>query len=120
MSRELGLSTWDHPSSPCLSSRFPYGRRITISGLRQVEKAEEYLKELGLREVRVRNHGELARIEVNEKNITTFLEPENRRKITKALKAMGFSFVALDLEGYISGSMNRSLKKDKPKPASSC
>ena len=120
MSRELGLSTWDHPSSPCLSSRFPYGRRITISGLRQVEKAEEYLRELGLREVRVRNHGEIARIEVNEKNITTFLEPENRRKITKALKAMGFSFVALDLEGYISGSMNRSLKKDKPKPASSC
>jgi uncharacterized protein len=119
MSRELGLSTWDHPSSPCLSSRFPYGRRITITGLRQVEKAEEYLKELGLREVRVRNHGELARIEVNEKNINTLLEPENRRKITEALKSMGFSFVALDLEGYISGSMNRSLKEDNPKPASS-
>jgi len=120
MSRELGLSTWDHPSSPCLSSRFPYGRRITLSGLRQVEKAEEFLRAFALQELRVRNHGEIARIEVNEKNITTFLEPENRRKITKALKAMGFSFVALDLEGYISGSMNRSLKKDKPKPASSC
>ena len=119
MSRELGLSTWDHPSSPCLSSRFPYGRRITITGLRQVEKAEEYLRELGLREVRVRNHGELARIEVNEKNINTLLEPENRRKITEALKSMGFCFVALDLEGYISGSMNRFLKDDNPKPASS-
>ena len=119
MSRELGLSTWDHPSSPCLSSRFPYGRRITITGLRQVEKAEEYLRELGLREVRVRNHGELARIEVNENNINTLLEPENRRKITEALKSMGFCFVALDLEGYISGSMNRSLKEDDPKPASS-
>ena len=113
MSRELGLSTWDHPSSPCLSSRFPYGRRITLSGLRQVEKAEEFLRELGLQEVRVRNHGEIARIEVNEKNMNTLLEPENRRKITEALKAMGFSFVALDLEGYISGSMNRALEEDR-------
>ena len=120
MSRELGLSTWDHPSSPCLSSRFPYGRRITLSGLRQVEKAEEFLRELGLREVRVRNHGELARIEVNEKNMNTLLAPQNRRKITEAFKAMGFSFVALDLEGYISGSMNRSLEKDKdPEPETS-
>ncbi len=120
MSRELGLSTWDHPSSPCLSSRFPYGRRITLSGLRQVEKAEEFLRELGLREVRVRNHGELARIEVNEKNMNTLVEPQNRRKITEAFKAMGFSFVALDLEGYISGSMNRSLEKDKdPEPETS-
>ena len=120
MSRELGLSTWDHPSSPCLSSRFPYGRRITLSGLRQVEKAEEFLRELGLQEFRVRNHGEIARIEVNEKNMNTFLEPENRRKITEALKAMGFSFVALDLEGYISGSMNRSLEEDtNPKPGTS-
>ena len=119
MSRELGLSTWDHPSSPCLSSRFPYGRRITLSGLRQVEKAEEFLRGLGLQELRVRNHGEIARIEVNEKNMNTLLEPENRRKITEALKAMGFSFVALDLEGYISGSMNRALEKDNPKPGTS-
>ena len=112
MSRELGLNTWDHPSSPCLSSRFPYGRRITLSGLKQVEKAEEFLRELGLQELRVRNHGEIARIEVNEKYMNTIMEPQNRRKITEALKAMGFSFVALDLEGYISGSMNRSLEKD--------
>ena len=117
MSRELGLSTWDHPSSPCLSSRFPYGRRITLSGLKQVEKAEEFLRELGLQELRVRNHGEIARIEVNEKHMNTILEPEIRRKITEALKAMGFSFVALDLEGYISGSMNRALEEDTdPKP----
>jgi uncharacterized protein len=112
ISRELGLSTWDHPSSPCLSSRFPYGRRITLSGLKQVEKAEAFLREMGLQEVRVRNHGELARIEVLEKNINNLLEPENRRKITEALRSMGFSFVSLDLEGYISGSMNRGLDKE--------
>jgi len=112
MSRELGLSTWDRPSSPCLSSRFPYGRRITLSGLKQVEKAEEFLRGFGLQELRVRNHGEIARIEVNEKNMGTILEPQNRRKITEALKAMGFSFVALDLEGYISGGMNRAVEED--------
>ena len=112
MSRELGIRAWDRPSSPCLSSRFPYGRRITLSGLRQVEKAEEFLRGLGLRELRVRNHGEIAKIEVKEKDMQVFLEPDNRIKITEALKALGFSFVALDLEGYTSGSMNRVLKKE--------
>ena len=112
MSRELGLSAWDRPSSPCLSSRFPYGRRITLSGLRQVEKAEEFLRGLGLQELRVRNHGEIARIEVAEKDMQVLLEPDNRIKITEALKALGFSFVALDLEGYTSGSMNRALGKE--------
>ena len=111
MSRELGLSTWDRPSSPCLSSRFPYGRRITISGLRQVEQAEEFLREFGLQEVRVRNHGDIARIEVGEKDMQVILATDNRRKITEALKALGFSFVSLDLEGHISGSMNRALGK---------
>jgi uncharacterized protein len=112
MSRELGLSTWDRPSSPCLSSRFPYGRRITLSGLKQVEQAEEFLRGFGLQELRVRNHGDLARIEVSGKDMNFLLEPENRKKITAALKAMGFSFVSLDLEGYISGSMNRTIEKD--------
>jgi uncharacterized protein len=111
-SRELGLSAWDRPSSPCLSSRFPYGRRITLSGLRQVEKAEEFLRGLGLQELRVRNHGEIARIEVPEKDMQVLLEPDNRKKITEVLKALGFSFVALDLEGYASGSLNRALEKD--------
>ena len=111
MSRELGLIAWDRPSSPCLSSRFPYGSRITVSGLKQVEKAEEFLRGLGLRELRVRNHGDIARIEVAEKDMQVLLEPGNRTKITEALKALGFSFVALDLEGYISGSMNRALEK---------
>ncbi len=112
MSKELGLPAWNRPSSPCLSSRFPYGSRITISGLRQVEKAEEYLRGFGFEELRVRIHGDIARIEVREKDMNILLEPENRRSITEALKALGFSFVSLDLEGYISGSMNRTLEKD--------
>jgi pyridinium-3,5-biscarboxylic acid mononucleotide sulfurtransferase len=111
MSRELGLSAWDRPSSPCLSSRFPYGRRITLSGLKQVEKAEEFLRGLGLQELRVRNHGEIARIEVAEKDMQVLLETESRIKITEALRALGFSFVTLDLEGYISGSLNRVLRE---------
>jgi uncharacterized protein len=109
MSRNLGLSTWDRPSSPCLSSRFPYGKRITLAGLRQVEQAEEFLLGLGLRELRVRNHGEIARIESTEKDMPKFLDPATRGKIITELKALGFSFVALDLEGYSSGSLNRSL-----------
>lgn len=112
MSRKLGLRAWDRPSSPCLSSRFPYGRRITVSGLRQVEKAEECLRGFGFKELRVRHYGDIARIEVNEKDMNTVMEPENRRRITEVLKALGFSFVTLDLEGYISGSMNRTLGKD--------
>lgn len=112
ISRELGLSAWDRPSSPCLSSRFPYGRRITPAGLRQVEEAEKLLGEFGLQEFRVRNHGDVARIEVREKDLPVIMEPENRRKIAEALKSIGFSFVALDLEGYISGSMNRTIGKD--------
>jgi uncharacterized protein len=112
MSRELGIRAWDRPSSPCLSSRFPYGRRITLAGLRQVEMAEEFLRGLGLRELRVRYHGEIARIEVKEKDMQIFLEPDKRINITEALKALGFSFVALDLEGYTSGSMNRTLGKE--------
>jgi uncharacterized protein len=112
ISGEIGLSASDRPSSPCLSSRFPYGRRITLSGLKQVEKAEEFLKGLGLKELRVRHHGEIARIEIKEKDMQVLLETDNRIKITEALKALGFSFVALDLEGFASGSLNRTLGKE--------
>lgn len=111
-SKDLGLSFWDRPSSPCLSSRFPYGRRITLSGLQQVAGAEEFLSECGLKDLRVRNHGEVARIEVREKDIPLFLDGDVRKKIVSALKELGFSFVALDLEGYSSGSLNRVLKTD--------
>jgi uncharacterized protein len=110
LSRELGLTTWDRPSSPCLSSRIPYGRRITPEGLLRVEKAEEFIRSLGVNEVRVRDHGDSARIEVGEEDMTTLLSPSNRRSIAGRLKSLGFHFVSLDLEGFRSGSMNRVLE----------
>ncbi len=113
MSQRLGLSTWDQPSSPCLSSRFPYGQRITTDSLRRVEAAEEYLKSLGLRLVRVRDHGDTARIEVPDDEMAVIMEPGTRLLVTKRLKLLGYSFIALDLEGYKTGSMNRVLESRK-------
>ncbi len=112
MSRELCLRTWDQPSSPCLSSRFPYGQRITPEGLRRVEKAEEYIRGFGVIEVRVRSHGDLARIEVREEDMHLLLASDHRRKIAGRLRALGYKFISLDLEGYRTGSMNRVLGKE--------
>jgi len=109
LSKDLGLETWDRPASPCLSSRFPYGQRITPGLLKRVEKAEEFLKNLGISTVRVRVHEDMARIEVPEQDMSFFLEKDVRSSIADALRAFGFSFVSLDLEGFRSGSMNRSL-----------
>jgi len=110
VSRDLGLGFWNRPASPCLSSRFPYGRRITHSGLEQVAAAEELLRGLGIKELRVRHHGEVARIELKEEDMPILLDPVLRKKITSELKALGFSFVSLDLEAYSSGNLNRVLK----------
>jgi uncharacterized protein len=110
MSRKLGLQTWDQPSSPCLSSRFPYGQRITVEALRRVEKAEDCLRGLGVREARVRDHGDTARIEVPEKDMPFLIDPAIRRRITETLRSLGYHFVSLDLEGYRTGSMNRVLE----------
>lgn len=110
ISKELGLNIWNQPSSPCLSSRFPYGQRITLSALMRVEKAEEFLRTFGIHDIRVRNHGDTARIEVSEKEIHILMIPENRRLVTETLKSLGYRFVSLDLEGYRSGSMNRALE----------
>ncbi|MEJ2696896.1 MAG: ATP-dependent sacrificial sulfur transferase LarE [Candidatus Sulfobium sp.] len=112
MSRELGLDTWDRPSSPCLSSRFAYGTRITAPALRRVEKAEEFLEGFGLRDLRVRDDGSTARIEVREEDMHILLDARNRRLIAGKLKSLGYKFVSLDLEGYRSGSLNRVL--DRP------
>jgi pyridinium-3,5-biscarboxylic acid mononucleotide sulfurtransferase len=114
MSRKLGLDTWDRPSSPCLSSRFPYGTRITEQALRRVEKAEEFLEGFGLRDLRVRNDGDTARIEVGEEDMRILLHDDNRRLITRELKSLGYKFVSLDLEGYRSGSLNRVLDRHEP------
>lgn len=116
MSKELGLTTWDRPSSPCLSSRFPYGRRITSEALKRVERAEEFLSAFGFHDLRVRDHGDLVRIEVGERDMHILIKQENRRLVGETLKSLGYKFISLDLEGYKSGSMNRVLKDKYTRP----
>jgi uncharacterized protein len=109
-SRELGLPTWDKPSSPCLSSRFPYGTEINLERLKQIGACELFMKELRFREFRVRYHGDLARIEVASNELDRLLEKETREAIIGKFKEVGFSYVSLDLQGYRTGSLNEVLK----------
>jgi uncharacterized protein len=110
LSRQAGLPTWDEPASACLSSRVPYGQVVTIAKLSMVDKAEIALKELGFRQVRVRHHDDVARIEVAEEDLPRALDREMARRMAVALKPLGFKYVALDLEGYRTGSLNEALK----------
>jgi len=111
LSRRAGLPTWDEPASACLSSRVPYGQMVTIEKLSMIDKAEIALRQLGFRQVRVRHHGDVARIEVAEEERSRALDPEMARQISEALKALGFKYVTLDLEGYRTGSLNEALKR---------
>jgi uncharacterized protein len=113
LSKTLNLPTADIPASPCLSSRIAYGLEITETKLKQIEEAEEFLNSLGFVEFRVRHHDELARIEVHLEDMPKLLE--NRKKITAKLKELGFKFVAMDLTGFRSGSLNEALSKDQKK-----
>lgn len=106
-SRFLGLSTWDKPSSPCLSSRIPYGERITADKLSRVARAEDYLRSSGFGEFRVRSHGDMARIECNIAEMQGLLN--QREAIAARLREIGFKYVSLDLEGFRSGNMNRGI-----------
>jgi uncharacterized protein len=109
LARKAGLRVWDKPASACLSSRIEYGRRVTTEALRQVEAAEEGLRGLGLRRFRVRHHGSVARIEIAEEEMATALDPAFFRKIAGAVRSAGFPYVAVDCDGYRSGSMNELL-----------
>jgi pyridinium-3,5-biscarboxylic acid mononucleotide sulfurtransferase len=107
LARHWGLPTWDKPASPCLSSRLAPGVEVTVERTGRVEAAEAYLKELGLRECRVRLHeGELARIEVPADAISRLAAPEIREALATKLRELGFQFITLDLEGFRSGSLN--------------
>ncbi|NOX98039.1 MAG: ATP-dependent sacrificial sulfur transferase LarE [Nitrospirae bacterium] len=110
LSKELGLSTWDKPAYACLASRFPYGERITEEKLDKVDKAEAFLKNLGFRQLRLRHHDSLARIEVNKEDIPALLDEKRRKKIIAYLKNLGYRYITLDLQGYRTGSMNETLK----------
>lgn len=109
LSKELGLSTWSKPSFACLASRFVYGEKITREKLSMVEQAEELLREKGLSQFRVRIHGNMARIEVLPQEMQLFLQEDFRLEIHNKLKNIGFAYVALDLKGYRTGSMNEIL-----------
>jgi uncharacterized protein len=109
LSREAGLPTADLPASACLASRLPYGTKVTAERLRQVEDAEERLRELGFRQVRVRHHGAMARVEIAPGELAKALDPEAARRIVAAVKPLGFRYVALDLEGYRTGALNEVL-----------
>ena len=109
LSREMGLPTWNKPSFACLASRFPYGERITAAGLDRVERAEQWLMDagLGLTQLRVRSHGDMARIEVPPADIPRIAA--RAEEIAAALQSFGFAYVALDLQGYRTGSLNEML-----------
>lgn len=109
LSLGLNLPTWNKPSSPCLSSRFPYGEPITAEALSRVESAEDILRSFGFREFRVRHHGETARLEIQEADIARFLDPAIRVPVTRRLRALGYRYITLDLEGFRSGRLNEAV-----------
>ena len=109
LSRELGLPTWDKQSFACLSSRFVYGETISEEKLSMVDRAEQLLLDLGFRQVRVRIHGKIARIEITPDQYPLLLQEDERGQVYDQFKSFGFSYVTLDLKGYRTGSMNETL-----------
>ncbi|MEO6924787.1 MAG: TIGR00268 family protein, partial [Bryocella sp.] len=106
LAKAAGLSVWDKPASACLSSRLEYGRPVTLEALRQVEEAEEFLFSIGFKQLRVRHHRELARIEIARDEMARALSMEMMGKITEGVRAAGFTYVTIDTAGFRSGSMN--------------
>ncbi|MBD1905952.1 ATP-dependent sacrificial sulfur transferase LarE [Funiculus sociatus GB2-A5] len=109
ISKQLGLSWWDKPAQPCLSSRFPYGEEITVSKLQRVGRAEIYLRKLGLSNLRVRSDGDTAKIELSPEQIKEFVLTTDLPTLVSAFQEFGFIYVTLDLEGYRSGKLNQVL-----------
>jgi len=109
LSKKLGLSTWNKPSMACLASRFPYGTHITRRKLSVIEEAEQFLRELGIRQLRVRHHGDIARIEVSPEEMDIFFKDGIREKVVEKFKQLGYTYTTLDLRGYRTGSMNEVL-----------
>lgn len=117
LSNYLGLPTWDKQSFACLSSRFPYGEEITEKKLSMVDKSEQLLLDLGFHQLRVRIHGNMARIELDPAEFDKFMQEDVRTKVYDKLKEFGFTYVTLDLKGYRTGSMNETLSADELKSA---
>ena len=116
LSKEMGLATWNKQSFACLSSRFPYGEKITPEKLSMVNRAEQLLLDLGFHQLRVRIHGNLARIEVEPEQFEKLMQPQIRRRIVSEFKGYGFAYVTMDLQGYRTGSMNEVLSGSGRQP----
>jgi uncharacterized protein len=114
LSKELGLPTWDKPAFACLASRFPYGQKITREKLQQVEQGEQFLLDLGFRQVRVRHHGDVARLEVSADERDKFFDTALMDKVYEKFIRFGFPYVSLDLKGYRTGSMNEAIDTGRP------
>jgi uncharacterized protein len=109
LSKRLGLSSWDKPANPCLASRIPYGTPITLENLDKIRAGEKFIRDLGFPVVRLRHHGEIARIEVPPADFPRLLKPATARRIAARLKSLGYLWTALDIEGYRMGSLNRAV-----------
>ena len=117
LSRDMDLTTWDKPAQACLSSRIPYGTPVTVEALDRIAKAEEFLHdEIGIRQLRVRHHDTIARIEVEPADLLTLTEEATRAKVADYFRSIGYSYVTLDLEGFRSGSLNEVLAGLRKKP----
>ena len=112
LSREWGLPTWNKQSAACLASRFAYGESITEEKLSMVEQAEDFLRDQGFGQLRVRVHGSLARIELSDADFAEAAKRKMRDRVSEVLQGLGFSYVTLDLKGYRMGSMNETLKRE--------
>jgi uncharacterized protein len=110
LSRELGLPTWDLPASPCLSSRLPYGTAVTVEALRQVERAEEAVRRLGFRELRVRHLGAAARVEIASEELKQLASEPLRAAVVQAVRDAGYAEVLIDAQGYRRGRLNDVLR----------
>lgn len=109
LSRDLGLGTWDKPSYACLASRIPYGTEITKEILKRIDEGEAFLRSLGIKQLRVRHHGDLVRIEVEKDSIALVMQDEVMDEISEKFKELGYIYITLDLKGYRTGSMNEAL-----------
>lgn len=110
LAKELGLPNWDRPASACLSSRIPYGLRVTVDRLKQIDEAEKFIHSLGIRQVRVRHHENMARIEVEMQDIPKLYQPHIHQQVVERLHALGFSSVTIDPKGYRTGSLNEGVE----------
>lgn len=113
LSHGLGLPTWDKPASPCLASRIPYGTRVTREILSAVSEGEKYLRSLGIRELRLRHHGDIARIEVDRAGMSLLQRDDVRRETVSKLMSLGYTYITLDLAGFRSGSLNEALRNEQ-------